>query len=64
LTSSPSVAGGLVYFGSNDKHLYAVDMQGRGKWKIELGGAINSSPWPGDGVVFVGCDDGKIYAIE
>ena len=64
LTSSPSVAGERVYFGSNDSHLYAVDMKGQEAWKMKLGGAINSSPWPGDGVVYVGCDDGKIYAIE
>lgn len=64
LTSSPSVAGSLVYFGSNDNHLYAVDFQGQEAWKMKLGGAINSSPWPGDSVVYVGCDDGKIYAIE
>lgn len=64
LTSSPSVAGGLVYYGSNDGTLYAVDMNGKEVWKQELGGAINSSPWPGDGVIYVGCDDGGIFAIE
>ncbi len=31
--SSPSVAGGVVYFGSYDRHLYAVDIHtGEEKW--------------------------------
>lgn len=64
MTSSPSVAGNLVYFGSWDHHLYAVDMNGKQAWKVKLGAEINGSPWPGNGVVYVGCDDGKVYAVK
>jgi len=61
---SPSVAGDVVYFGSWDKHIYAVSLDGKLKGKMKLGDMVNSSSWPGDGVVFVGCDDGNVYAIE
>jgi len=63
-TSSPSVAGGLVYFGSWDGNLYAIDTAGKLVWRQKLGGRINSSPCPGDGIIYVGCDDGKVYAIH
>ena len=36
--SSPAVVGGMVYFGSNDHFLRAVDLEtGDEKWKFETG---------------------------
>jgi len=63
--SSPSLAGGAVYFGSWDAHLYALEAaSGDLLWKQKLGGRIISSSWPGDGVIYVGCDDGCVYALN
>ncbi len=67
LHSTPSVAAksGILYFGSQSGDFFAVDTQtAKEKWRTRLGGAIETSPWPGDGVIFVGCDDGYLYAIE
>lgn len=38
--SSPSVSGGVIYFGSDDGYLYALNAQtGELKWKFKTGGA-------------------------
>ena len=38
---SPAVSDGVVYVGSNDTYLYAVDVQsGQEKWKFQAGGRV------------------------
>jgi outer membrane protein assembly factor BamB len=60
-----AVAHGVVYVGSNDSHLYAVDAKtGREKWKFKTGGKVLSSPAVANGVVYVGSEDGYLYAIK
>src|SRR5690349_11889073 len=45
ITGSPAVAAGMVFIGSLDNHLYAIDQQtGQTKWKFKTGGPIASSP--------------------
>ena len=49
--SSPVVAGGDVYFGSGDGHLYALDAaSGELKWKFRTGDVVHASPAYADGV--------------
>lgn len=63
--SSPAVADGLVYFGSADENLYAVDAEsGAQKWKFEAKGRVVSSPAVSDGVVFFGAYNGSFYAVD
>jgi outer membrane protein assembly factor BamB/serine/threonine protein kinase len=65
VTSSPSVVGGVVYVGSRDHKVYAVDAQlGQKKWAFQTGGCVCSSPKVVDGVVYVGSDDHNVYAID
>jgi outer membrane protein assembly factor BamB len=65
LNSSPALAGGTVYVGSDDGHLYAVDLAGGAvRWKHRTGGPILSSPLPGDGCVWVGSDDGNVICLK
>ncbi len=67
LHSTPSVAAksGILYFGSQSGDFFAVDAKTTKEvWRTKLGGAIETSPWPGDGVVYVSCDDGFLYALE
>jgi len=65
VVSSPAVADGVVYFGSADGHLYAVDSStGRERWKFKTGKAIYSSPAIADGVVYFGSADGHLYAVD
>jgi hypothetical protein len=43
--SSPAIADGVVFFGSIDKYLYAVDVKtGQEKWKFKTGSEVFSSP--------------------
>jgi eukaryotic-like serine/threonine-protein kinase len=63
--SSPTISGGLVYFGSDDKTLYAVDAStGELKWKFATGGPVRSSAAIVDGTVYFGSYDGNFYALD
>ena len=63
--SSPAVADGVVFVGSQDKKLHAVDAAtGEAKWTYATGGAVWSSPAVADGVVFVGSWDKKLHAVS
>jgi outer membrane protein assembly factor BamB len=59
------VAEGVAYFGSEDKHLYAVDARsGKGIWKFATGGAVHSSPAVFRGTVYFTSFDGYCYALD
>lgn len=65
LNSSPAIAGGLVYVGCDDGHVYAVGLaDGAVRWKHRTGGPVLSSPLPGDGCVYVGSDDGTLAMLR
>ncbi len=65
ILSSPAIAFGTIYVGSEDGNLYALNPQGLLEWKFATGGAIDSSPSVGqDGTVYVGSQDGYLYAIR
>lgn len=64
-TSSPTVVGETVLFGSGDGRVYAVEARtGTVLWKYRTEGRVRSSPAVVDGAVYVGSADGSIYAIE
>jgi hypothetical protein len=59
--SSPAVENGVVYVGSTDKNMYAVDQQtGALKWKFAAEGPVVSSPAVAGGIVHFGSYDGQI----
>ncbi len=63
--SSPTVSNGVVYVGSDDNNLYAIDaVTGKEKWRFKTGGYVESSPAVSDGVVYVGSQDNILYAID
>ncbi len=65
IVSTPVVADGLVFFGSFDKNLYALDASsGQIRWKYETGGAVVTSPAVSNGVVYFGSADGSFYALD
>lgn len=63
--SSAAVASGVVYFGSTDGKLYAVDSStGVLRWTFATRGPVNSSPMVADGNVYFGSVDGNFYALD
>ena len=55
----------MVYVGSVDKYLYALDAgSGELRWWYRTGDAVVSSPAVVDGVVYVGSGDGYLYAVS
>jgi eukaryotic-like serine/threonine-protein kinase len=63
--SSPAVSGELLFVGSSDHFLYALDKNdGTQKWKFETHGRITSSPAVSNGVVYFGSYDSTLYAVD
>ena len=63
--SSPAIAGGVAYVGSDDHKLYAIDITtGAARWSVTTGDAVESSPAVDSGTVYVGSDDHKLYAFR
>ena len=63
--SSPIVANGVVYFGSLDHHIYAVDaMNGSKIWDYTTGNHVYPTPAYSNNVIYVGSDDKNFYALN
>ncbi|WP_428660731.1 PQQ-binding-like beta-propeller repeat protein [Runella sp.] len=70
--SSPAIANGVVFAGSESNGLVALDATtGATKWKFDSGLITYSSPTVANGVVYVGAggfgtnkDNDKLYAVE
>ena len=63
--SSPIVGNGVVYFGSGDGHVYALDAKsGELRWKFATGDVVHASPAYADGVVYFGSWDSWFYAVD
>lgn len=63
--SSPHVRDGMVYVGSYDTNLYALDaMSGEFRWKRATLGGVSSSPATWSDLVIVGSEDGQVYALD
>lgn len=65
IISSAAIADGVVYVGSTDGNLYAIDAQsGLQKWKFKTGARIASSPAVAGGLVLFESYDGGFYALD
>ena len=63
--SSPAVLAGVVYFGSGDNYVYAVDAAtGALRWKYKTGNVVHGSPALAGGMVYVGSFDTYFYALD
>jgi outer membrane protein assembly factor BamB len=63
--SSPTVVTGVVYFGSGDGHIYAVDARtGTLRWSFKTGDVVHSSPTISDGTLYAGSWDTFFYALN
>jgi len=65
VVSSPAIANGVVYVGSGDGFLYALDVTtGARRWRYDAGSPVSSSPAVGGGLVFATARDGSIFAVD
>lgn len=63
--SSPHVRDGMVFIGSYDTNLYALDaLSGEFRWKRATLGGISSSPITWGEFVLIGSEDGQLYALD
>lgn len=63
--SSPVVAGGRVFIGSDDGHVYALDLNSGAKiWAFKTGGPVEAPPLALGGRVIAGSGDGNLYALN
>ncbi len=62
--SSPVVADGVLYAGSNDHFLHALDVEtGAERWKFATGGRVTGSPAVDGATVYFLSVDGNAYAV-
>ncbi len=67
VTPTPVVvsANDVLFVGSYDKKLYAIDATtGAKRWEFLTGGNISASPAYANGIVYVGSWDKKFYAVD
>jgi outer membrane protein assembly factor BamB len=61
----PLLAGGRVYFGSWDHHVYALDARtGRLDWSFATGDRVKGGVAFSAGTVFAGSYDGRLFAVD
>jgi eukaryotic-like serine/threonine-protein kinase len=65
IVSSPVWSDGVIFFGSDDGNVYAVDAAaGRQNWKFSTGGPVPSSPAVAEGRAYFASYDGGLYAVD
>lgn len=64
--SSPAIDdSGIIYFGSQDDKVYAVNPDGTKRWEFTTGYDVYSSPaLAEDGTIYIGSNDNNLYAIN
>jgi outer membrane protein assembly factor BamB len=59
------VVNGVVYVGSGDNNVYALNASTGAKlWTYATGGGVSSSPAVANGVVYIGSGDNNVYALN
>jgi eukaryotic-like serine/threonine-protein kinase len=61
---SPAVYGDTIYVGSFDSNLYALDLNGKLKWKFTANGRLWDPPAESDGTLYFGDLSGNMYALD
>jgi outer membrane protein assembly factor BamB len=63
--SSPAVVHGVLYIGSYDHNVYALNAgTGAKRWSYTTGNQIFSSPAVVNGVLYIGSSDHRVYALN
>jgi outer membrane protein assembly factor BamB len=62
--SSPAIAGGRVFVGSNDGRFYVLNLANGAKlWEFNAGAALSASPAIANGRIVIGSQDGRLYCF-
>ena len=62
--SSPAIAGGRVYIGSNDGRFYVLALTTGAKlWEFNAGAPLSASPAIANGRIVIGSQDGRLYCF-
>ena len=62
--SSPAIAGGRVYVGSNDGRFYVLNLANGAKvWEFNAGAPLSASPAIASGRLIIGSQDGRLYCF-
>ena len=65
MVTTPALVDGVVYFGSKDYHLYALDAAtGELRWRYNAGGRVYISPLVDEGVLSFASDDGYMHVLD
>jgi outer membrane protein assembly factor BamB len=65
--SAPLIVGHVLYFGSKDRHVYAVDLRrkrNRVRWTYETDDEVVAAPAYANGTIFAATNGGRVYAIN
>jgi outer membrane protein assembly factor BamB len=63
--STPSYVDGVLYVGSLDKNIYALDAQtGNLLWEQTLGGSVSGQVAVGESLIYVGSFDKQLHALD
>jgi outer membrane protein assembly factor BamB len=62
--SSPAIAGGKVFVGSNDGRFYVLGLNtGEKLWEFSAGAPLSASPAIANGRIVIGSQDGRLYCF-
>jgi len=62
--SSPAIAGGRVFVGSNDGMFYVLNLSDGSKlWEFNAGGPLSASPAIANGRIVIGNQDGRLFCF-
>jgi outer membrane protein assembly factor BamB len=62
--SSPAIAGGRVFVGSNDGRFYVLNLStGAELWEFNAGAPLSASPAIANGRIVIGSQDGRLYCF-
>jgi outer membrane protein assembly factor BamB len=62
--SSPAIAGGRVFVGSNDGRFYVLNLATGAKvWEFNAGAPLSASPAIANGRIVIGSQDGRLYCF-
>ena len=65
IRGSPMIEGGVLYVGTYDHNLYAINAnEGKLLWKFPTSGGVVSKPAVSNGFVYFGSEDNQLYAIS